>query len=60
MSVNTDDPGLLRTTLVAEYQRTARAHGWDLEALRAAARTSIDASFCSDEIRQGFLGDLEA
>jgi adenosine deaminase len=58
VSINSDDPGLLRTGLVAEYLQTAVTHGWDLEILRAMARTSIEASFCPEDLRRGFLRNL--
>jgi adenosine deaminase len=57
--VNTDDPALLRTTVIAEYQETARVFGWDLETLRSVARTSIEASFCPEDLRGELLRKLE-
>jgi adenosine deaminase len=60
VSVNTDDPSYLRTTLVAEYMETARAFGWGLEHLRGVARTSIGASFCPEDLRDGLLRRLES
>jgi adenosine deaminase len=59
VSVNTDDPSLLRTSLTHEYVATARAFGWDLEALRSIGRTSIEASFCPDELRRDSLRRLQ-
>ncbi len=60
VSVNTDDPVLLRTDLIAEYLGAARTFGWDVEAARAVARTSIEASFCQEKLRTELLRDLDA
>ncbi len=59
VSVNTDDPSFLRTSLVAEYAKTAEAHGWDLETVRSVARTAIEASFGPEELRHGLLRRLD-
>jgi adenosine deaminase len=59
VSINTDDPAYLRTNLVAEYRETAWAYGWDLETLRAIARTSIEACFCPEDLQRELLRDLE-
>lgn len=52
VSVNTDDPALLGTTLEAEYARCVDAFGWNGEVIRAVARTSIKASFASVELKR--------
>jgi len=51
VSVNTDDPALLGTTLEREYALCAEAFAWNDEVLRSVARTSIDASFASAETK---------
>jgi adenosine deaminase len=51
VSVNTDDPALLGTTLEREYALCAEAFGWTDEVLRAVARTSIDASFSNGDVK---------
>lgn len=58
VSVNTDDPALLRLDLPEEYGRTADAFGWDKETCRAVAETSIHASFANDDIKSGLLEAL--
>src|SRR5438477_2787720 len=58
ISINTDDPSLIGTSLVSEYAETARAFGWDWDILRGLARTSIEASFCPDDIRRELLAEL--
>lgn len=60
VSVNTDDPALLRLDLPTEYARTAEAFGWDRETVRSVAATSIKASFAPDELKSKLLGDLAA
>lgn len=51
VTINTDDPALMATSLVSEYLETARTYGWDINTLREVARTSIETCFCNDEIR---------
>jgi adenosine deaminase len=60
VSVNTDDPSLLGTTLPDEYARCVRAFGWGDAELREVAATSIDASFADDDTRQRLHGALAA
>jgi adenosine deaminase len=52
VSVNTDDPVLLGTTLEREYELCQAAFDWPDEVVKTLARTSIDASFASHEIQQ--------
>ena len=52
VSLNTDDPALLQTTLVREYALCQAAYGWSDGVLRTLALNSIDASFASDGIKQ--------
>ncbi|GAB0116846.1 adenosine deaminase [Acidisoma sp. 7E03] len=58
VSVGTDDPALLGTTLVEEYARVAEAFDWDDATLRAVARTSIDTSFAPAEVKRDLLAAL--
>lgn len=60
VSVNTDDPALLKTDLVAEYTRTAEAFDWDKETCRAVAETSIRASFADADRKAALLAGLAA
>jgi adenosine deaminase len=60
VTINTDDPALMHLSLVSEYAASAQAYGWDATVLRALARTSIEASFCDDDLRQRLLGALDA
>ena len=50
VSINTDDPALMRHSLVSEYAASAQTYGWDQAVLRQLARTSIEASFCDDDL----------
>jgi len=51
VSVNTDDPALLETSLEGEYALCRSAFGWSDNDLRAVARNSIDASFATAEVK---------
>jgi adenosine deaminase len=59
VSINTDDPALFGVSLDQEYLSTAEAYGWDDQAIRVVARTSIEASFCSEAVRTRLLGDSD-
>ncbi len=58
VSINTDDPALLSTRLVDEYQLCRRAFGWSDEITKAMARTSIESSFAVDEVKSALLKAL--
>jgi adenosine deaminase len=60
VSVNTDDPSLLGTTLPAEYALCVRAFGWDDAVLRAVAGTSIAASFADESLKHRLRAALGA
>jgi len=60
VTINTDDPALMHHTLVSEYAASAHTYGWDAGIVRQIARTSIEASFCDDDLRQRLLGALDA
>lgn len=58
VSVNTDDPALLGTSLVGEYALCRHAFGWTDEATKSVARTSIEASFANPDIKTQLLKAL--
>ena len=58
VSVNTDDPALLGASLVGEYALCRQAFGWTDEVTRAVARTSIEASFASEDVKGELLERL--
>ena len=60
VSVNTDDPVLLGTRLEWEYARIGRAAHWGPAEYLGTARTSIEAAFCTDEVRGRLLAELDA
>jgi adenosine deaminase len=60
VSINTDDPALMRSDLISEYAATAQAYDWDTLVLRQVARTSIEASFCDADLRQRLLTALDS
>jgi adenosine deaminase len=60
VSLNTDDPVLFNATVDGEYGACADAFGWTEAALAEVARTSIEASFGDDGLRQDLLRDLDA
>ena len=51
VSVNTDDPALLGTSLEREYTLCSEAFAWSDAQIRAVARTSIDSSFANDDVK---------
>ena len=58
VSVNTDDPALLGASLVGEYALCTREFGWTEETIRAVARTSIESSFATQDIKADLLAAL--
>ena len=60
VSINTDDPALMSTDLVAEYMASAKAYNWDMSVVRQIARTSINASFGDADLRHRLLSALDA
>jgi len=60
LSINTDDPGLMETTLPREYALVAEAFGWGEDEIKQVARTSIEASFAPEALRRLLLSALEA
>ncbi|RUX91719.1 adenosine deaminase, partial [Mesorhizobium sp. M7D.F.Ca.US.004.01.2.1] len=60
VSINTDDPTLLDTTLEASYAACAEAFGWDGETIRELAATSVQASYADPALKARILTDLAA
>jgi adenosine deaminase len=58
VSINTDDPALLRTDLEGEYQLCRSAFGWSDAITKAVARTSIESSFAPDNVKSKLLNAL--
>lgn len=58
ISLNTDDPSLLGSSLEGEYALCSEVFGWSDEVLRAVAGTSIDASFADDAVKRRMHADL--
>jgi adenosine deaminase len=59
VSINTDDPALICSDLVAEYAATAQAYDWEASVLLQVARTSIEASFCDADLRHRLLAAVD-
>ena len=59
VSVNTDDPALLSTTLEDSYRECALTFGWDNETIRSLAATSVDASYADPAIKARIKEDLK-
>ena len=49
VGVNTDDPGIFGISLVGEYEKLARDHGWTVEDFEKANREAFKASFIKDK-----------
>ena len=60
VSINTDDPCLLGTTLAREYALCAAHFGWNSLVLRELAATSIDACFANDDVKRDLRQALAA
>lgn len=60
VSVNTDDPALLGTSLMEEYRLCRQAFGWTDDVTKAMARTSIEASFANVTVKAQLLKALDA
>jgi aminodeoxyfutalosine deaminase len=60
VSVNTDDPGYLSTTLERELALVAEHHGVGTSGLAALQRRAMAASFAPPEIRRSFEAELGA
>lgn len=60
VSVNTDDPALLDTSLMEEYRLCRQAFGWTDDVTKAMARTSIEASFADATVKAQLLKALDA
>lgn len=58
VSLNTDDPSLLGTSLPREYSLCKTHFGWSDEVVRGIAETSITASFASADVKAGLLEGL--
>jgi adenosine deaminase len=50
----------MQQTLVGEYIASAQAYGWERTVLREVARTSIEASFCDEDLRRRLLTALDS
>ena len=60
VSINTDDPALLDTTLEASYAACADTFAWDSETIRQLAATSVHASYADTAVKARILADLAA
>jgi adenosine deaminase len=59
VSVNTDDPALLGASLVGEYALCRQTFGWTDEITKSVARTSVEASFASADVKVQLLEALK-
>ncbi|RUU13423.1 adenosine deaminase [Mesorhizobium sp. USDA-HM6] len=60
VSINTDDPALLGTTLEDSYAQCAATFVWDGEIIRQLAATSIQASYAEPSAKAHLMADLAA
>ena len=58
VTVNTDDPQLLRVSLSQELQRVAEQYHWKIEELLKLQYYAVDAAFCTEERRSELLSRL--
>lgn len=55
VTLGTDDPGLLGTTLAGEYEECAEAFGWDAEKLCAVAEAGALFSFAPEATKEALV-----
>ncbi|MFF3667996.1 adenosine deaminase [Microtetraspora malaysiensis] len=60
VTLNTDIPSIVGTSLVEEYARVRDAFGYDDEALAELARAGIDASFAPDATKERLRRGVDA
>lgn len=60
VTLNTDIPSIIGTTLTEEYARAGDAFGYDDAALAELARASIDASFAPEETKRALRREVDA
>lgn len=60
VSLNTDDPALLGTSLEHEYSLCQTTFNWSDEVVKSVARTSINASFAGDGVKRQLLTALDS
>ncbi|MDN4473527.1 adenosine deaminase [Demequina zhanjiangensis] len=60
VTLNTDDPEPLGTTLVHDWAAAAQAYGWGAEDMVGFAARSIDASFADDDLKASLHGELDS
>lgn len=59
VSLATDDPAPLRTSLEAEYAAATEAFGWSAETVREVARSSVTASFAPEALKVEILAKID-
>jgi adenosine deaminase len=60
VTLNTDIPAMVGTTLTAEYARARDAFGWSDAELAAIAVAGVDASFAPDPLKATLRADIAA
>ncbi len=64
VTVNSDDPGMMATSIADDYAAVATAFDWDLEAMEQLSLDGIEASWAPDDekaaLRTRFLGEFDA
>ena len=64
VTVNSDDPGMMRFDIADEYAAVAAAYGYSLEDMESISLAGIDASFALDDekraLRERFLREFDA
>ena len=58
VTLNSDDPPFFGTSLGREYDRCARAFGWDESVMRKITANAIAGAFCDDELKDRLLTRL--
>jgi adenosine deaminase len=60
VTLNTDNPAVVGTTLADEYARVRDAYGYDDATLAALARSGVEASFAADSTKARLQAEVDA
>jgi len=59
LTVNTDDPAIVGVRLEDEWLMNGATWGWSDDVYADLARTSLEAAFCDEDLRQTLLAELD-
>ena len=60
VTVNSDDPGMMGTTIADDYEAVWRAFGWDLETMEQLGFDAIEASWAPEDEKRALRAEFAA